>query len=320
MIDEELKNILVCPGCSESLSFGKDEFACDKCHRGYPIVDDIPVLINEDESVFKIKDFCNKSSTTIELNAFNKGLLRKIWSKITPELTLNIYSKKNFKKFENEALNSTARPVILVIGGGVLGSGMAEIIKNNKLLLIETDVSFGPRTQIICDAHSMPFADCSLDGVVAQAVLEHVADPYKCVNEIYRVLKPKGLVYSEIPFMQQVHMGRYDFTRLTDLGQRRLFRRFEEIERGIAQGPASALAWSFRYFFMSFTDSPLIKKILSAFSIFAFFWIKYLDHYIVKNNSSNDAAGGFYFLGRKSDKTLSDTEVISLYKNSRHKG
>jgi hypothetical protein len=112
-------------------------------------------------------------------------------------------------------------------------------------------------------------------------------------------------------------MGRYDFTRFTDLGQRRLYRRFEEIERGIAQGPASALAWSFRYFFMSFTDFPFIKKILSAFSIFAFFWIKYFDHYVVKNISSNDAAGGFYFLGRKSDKTLSDTEMISLYKTGR---
>jgi len=314
MISEGLKNILACPSCSGSLSFGKDEFTCNKCRRIYPIVDGIPVLINEDESIFKIQDFWNRSCTTIEADTFKRGPLRKIWRKITPEPTLNICNKNSFKKFESEALKSSAEPLILVIGGSILGSGMAEIVKNNKLILIETDVSFGPRTQIICDAHSLPFADRSLDGVMAQAVLEHVADPYKCVNEIYRVLKPKGLVYSSIPFMQQVHMGRYDFTRFTDLGHRRLFRRFEEIERGIEVGPASALVWSIRYFLMSFTDSAIIKKILSAFSIFTLFWVKYLDIYLVKNNSSNDAAGAFYFLGKKSDKILSDAEIVSLYK------
>ncbi|MDD5072400.1 MAG: methyltransferase domain-containing protein [Candidatus Omnitrophica bacterium] len=314
MLNEELRDKLACPGCLGDLSFGEGDFTCNKCHRKYPVVDGIPVLINEDKSLFRIKDFLGRSSTTIELSGFNKGFLRKIWSRVTPELTLNIYSKRNFKKFIKEACNSAARPAILVIGGGVLGSGLAEIAKNDKIMLIESDVSFGPRTQIICDAHNLPFADSSLDGIIAQAVLEHVTDPHRCVSEIYRILRPKGLVYSEVPFMQQVHMGRYDFTRFTDLGHRRLFRNFEEIKRGVAGGPASALAWSLRYFFMSFTDSPFIKKILSTLSIFAFFWIKYLDFYLVKKASSGDAAGGFYFLGRKSDKTVTDAEIISLYK------
>lgn len=314
MINEGLKNILACPGCSGNLSFAETEITCGKCHKRYPIVDGIPVLINEDESVFKIGDFRNRSSTTLGFDTLNRGCLRKIWSNIAPGLTLNMRSKKNLKKFENETLDFSAKPVILVIGGGILGSGMAELIKNNRITLIETDVSFGPRTQLICDAHSIPFADSSFDGVVAQAVLEHVADPYKCVSEIYRVLKLGGLIYSETSFIQQVHMGRYDFTRFTDLGHRRLFRKFKEIDRGIVVGPASALAWSIRYFLISFTDSRVIKKMLDLFSIFTVFWIKYFDIFIVKNASSNDAAGGFYFLGKKSDSTLSDKEIISLYK------
>ena len=92
---------------------------------------------------------------------------------------------------------------------------MDPVVNNPAIELVETDVSFGPRTALICDAHNIPFAEGSFDGVVAQAVLEHVLDPYSCVAEIYRVLKPAGLVYVETPFMQQVHMGRYDFTRFT---------------------------------------------------------------------------------------------------------
>ena len=55
------------------------------------------------------------------------------------------------------------------------------------------------------------------------------------------VYKDDGLVYADTPFMQQVHMGRYDFTRFTYLGHRRLFRKFEEIDSGAVSGPAMAL-------------------------------------------------------------------------------
>ena len=54
------------------------------------------------------------------------------------------------------------------------------------------------------------------------------------MKEIYRVLKSDGIVYIETPFMQQVHGGKYDFTRFTYLGHRRLFARFQEIESGIS--------------------------------------------------------------------------------------
>ena len=90
---------------------------------------------------------------------------------------------------------------------------------------------------VICDAHDLPFKEKSFDAIICQAVLEHVADPYRCVEEMFRVLKPKKFIYVETPFMQQVHMAPYDFTRFTYLGHRRLFRRFKEIDSGIACGP-----------------------------------------------------------------------------------
>ncbi len=84
--------------------------------------------------------------------------------------------------------------------------------------------------------------DESFDGVICQAVLEHVLDPYRCVEEIHRVLRPNGLVYAETPFMQQVHGGTHDFTRFTHLGHRRLFRKFAEVDSGVVCGPGMALA------------------------------------------------------------------------------
>ena len=120
-----------------------------------------------------------------------------------------------------------------------------------SIRVVESDVELGPRPAVLFDAHDIPFEDGSFDGVIAQAVLEHVADPYRCVAEIHRVLKPGGVVYAETPFMQQVHEGAYDFTRFTHLGHRRLFRDFSEVASGVACGPGMALAWSWQYFLMS---------------------------------------------------------------------
>ena len=119
------------------------------------------------------------------------------------------------------------------------------------------DVSFAPKTKLIADGHDIPFEDNTFDCVIIQAVLEHVLDPVRCVDEIHRVLKMTGIVYSETPFIQQVHMQQYDFTRFTYLGHRRLFRKFIEIEHEPLMGPGTALAWSYTHFLRSFGKSKL---------------------------------------------------------------
>ena len=84
---------------------------------------------------------------------------------------------------------------------------MDQLLNNENIKFIHTDVSLTTHSQIICDAHDLPFSDETFDGVIVQAVLEHVVDPYRCVEEIHRVLNEEGIVYAETPFMQQVHGG-----------------------------------------------------------------------------------------------------------------
>ena len=144
---------------------------------------------------------------------------------------------------------------MLVVGGSVAGEGFEQLLDDPALELVETDVALGPRTSLVCDAHDLPFADGTFDAVVCQAVLEHVADPPRVVTELRRVLRPGGLAYSEIPFMQQVHEGAHDFTRYTLTGHRRLFRDFAELGSGAVAGPGMALGWSVRAFGLGLVGS-----------------------------------------------------------------
>lgn len=229
-----------------------------------------------------------------------------------PSLSKNMAAKGNYRAFRQELLRAAPHPLILNIGGGEGGVGEAEL-SDPPLETVVSDIAIGETTHVAADAHPLPFANATFDGIIAQAVLEHVLDPWACVEEMHRVLKPRGIIYTETPFMQQVHMGRYDYTRFTELGHRRLFRRFEQISAGPAVGPGSALAWSLAYFLMSFAPNRKARKLLSAAGRLMFFWVRWFDH-VLTTDASHDAAGGFYFLGRRSDDVLDDRDLIAEYR------
>ena len=240
--------------------------------------------------------------------------VRKRLSRLLPDISRNIKAEQNYRHFIDSLLRHVEHPIVLVLGGSVLGAGLQAIIQHSAVTFVETDIIFGPRTEMICDAHAIPFENQSFDGVIIQAVLEHVIDPYWCVEEIYRVLRQNGIVYAETPFMQQVHMGKFDFTRFTHLGHRRLFRRFEEIESGAVCGPGMALAWSCTYFLLSFVTSQSAQSAIRAFTRITLFWLKYFDYFLIERPGTLDSASGYYFLGAKSDRVLTDQELVHLYK------
>jgi SAM-dependent methyltransferase len=55
---------------------------------------------------------------------------------------------------------------------------------------------FGERVRFLCgDGSRMPFEDGCFDAVVFNQIYEHVVDPDAVLGEIYRVLRPGGVVY-----------------------------------------------------------------------------------------------------------------------------
>ncbi len=308
ILKEEIFKELRCPKCLGQLSAVENLLSCQNtnCLKKYPIVNEIPILINEESSIFLIQDFLDYKETTLSLR---KSKFESIARKIIPSISNNIKAKVNYKKLLSLLLEQPHQPKVLILGGSILGEGIEQFVVEPRINLIESDVSYGPRTQLIFDAHNIPFPDEFFECVIIQAVLEHVVDPQRCVSEIHRVLKKHGLVYAETPFMQQVHMGKYDFQRFTHLGHRRLFRDFDEIESGAVCGPGMALAWAYSYFIFSFFTSKRLRKLLGLFTRFtAFFW-KYFDYLLINKPGSQDAASGYYFMGKKSASRLDDRDV-----------
>lgn len=305
-LNQNIIESLACPRCKNALS----EFECKNCQLNFPVINDTPILINDENSLFSVSDFTESRDTTYKSASNWKRALKKF----IPSINLNFRTKENLQKFFAEL--KTAKPKVLIIGGAVAGEGFDFDKIPNEIVLVETDVAFGERTNLICDAHDLPFIDESFDGVIIQAVLEHILDPNRCVAEIYRVLKDDGLVYAETPFMQQVHAGRYDFTRFTHLGHRYLFRQFAELSSGAVCGTGMALAWSYCYFLQSFFTNQTLGQIAFAFGAITGFWLKYFDYFLIDKPSAFDSASGYYFFGQKSSEMFAGQRLIADYRGT----
>lgn len=244
-----------------------------------------------------------------------KKMLKSIVAFITPTRSLNIVSSRNIAHLGALVTSNHDRPKILVVGGRIVGQGMKHLLESPSFSTFETDLQFGPRTQVLCDAHLLPFPEGTFDAVVIQAVLEHVVEPGICVQEIWRILGTNGLVYAETPFLQQVHGSPFDFQRFTYLGHRRLFRHFEEIETGPVAGPGTVLTWAWEFFVTSFSDRPTIRAVLRRIALMTGGWAKHFDRVLLAKEGAWESASAYYFLGRKSEHVLKHDDLLKSFRN-----
>jgi len=193
-----------------------------------------------------------------------------------------------------ESLPRNEPLVGVVVGGGTVGPGVSRFLADDNVRLFSFDVYDSEHLTFIADGHDIPLADGVADFVWIQAVLEHVVDPWTVAAECQRVLRPGGIVYAETPFMQQVHEGRYDFTRFTTLGHRMLFPACDTIKLGSLDGPGVTLIWALRYFF----GGLLRGRNAGRFVGLIFSWLKLFD-YVIPEAHRQMGASSSYFMGSR---------------------
>lgn len=116
---------------------------------------------------------------------------------------------------------------------------------------VELEYSIYKNTDVVCDAHHLPFREQVFQAVVAFNVFEHLYDPPTAAKEIFRVLKPGGKVVIHTAFMQPLHEEPVHYYNTTKYGLLKWFADFD-IE-------ACQVSWNFN---PAFTISWLAHDIL----------------------------------------------------------
>lgn len=308
MVDQHL---FICPRCAAPVRPGAGGWrctgaACRYAEEPFPLVAGIPALVDFDHSVLDADRLrAVEGAPELHRTRYQRALSR---IRHPTNTTARSNVARMLQLLRDDGAAAGRRPRILVIGGGTVGAGLEDLYTDATIELISFDIYASSGVQFVADGHAIPLADGSVDGVVIQAVLEHVLEPPVVAKEIHRVLRSAGIVYADTPFLQQVHEGPYDFTRFTDSGHRYLFRGFARIDSGAIAGAGTVLRWSLDQFVRALTRSALLGRLTAL----CFFWLSYADR-VLDPKYSLDGASSVFFLGRKADAPISEAEILDYY-------
>ncbi len=273
--------ILICPKCKrQKLDFHDDHIRCEYCKTSYQCTEE--------------KYFFARSSGDDVTDPFDR--LKHIFKKYHQlyafliYLISPVYSNRHLKKFIKKHI--TANTLAINLGSG--NSNLSEEI-------INIDLFPYPNVDMTCDIHRLPFRSSSLDIIINLAVLEHLPDPDLVVEEIYRVLKSGGLVYTFFPFIQGFHASPHDYSRRTEAGLAHLFRKFDIVETAVGGGPTSGFLWIFQEWLallLSFGIRPL-HLFLNICLMLITFPLKFLDILLARYPLAKNISSGFIIVAKK---------------------
>jgi SAM-dependent methyltransferase len=121
--------------------------------------------------------------------------------------------------------------ICLDLGGEKIGTRSKfkpNLVPGDLWYYLNIDFAVGP--DLIADAHSLPFVCDLFDCVVCCEVLEHLQDPLLCSREIFRVLKPDGVLLISAPFMFPIHADPFDYYRFTPQGLVKMLNDYSNLE------------------------------------------------------------------------------------------
>ena len=184
---------------------------------------------------------CDNSYTLNETNqliAVAEFIPHENWEKVTTSFNL---FKDNPKPIKMDKLGgpriSELRKIYDIEDIAInLGSGQDDY---DGFLNIDLG-SYDP-VDIVADLKNIPMTDNSVDLVASNSVLEHIYDFQEVIEEVFRILKPKGYFYLCVPSSCLRH-HEHDYHRWTTAGLLKLMEnKFEIIDNGAARGVGYAL-------------------------------------------------------------------------------
>jgi SAM-dependent methyltransferase len=148
-------------------------------------------------------------------------------------------------------LEAELAPILSYLQGSILNAGcgnrdISGFLKEHGVKEVEnSDIQSTIPGAIICDISVIPKPDKSYNGILCNAVLEHVAAPEIVMQEFFRLLKDDGYLVISVPFLQPYHPTPTDFRRYTKEGISQLAERtgFRIVEIRAVHSWAQTIGW-----------------------------------------------------------------------------
>jgi SAM-dependent methyltransferase len=210
-----------------------------------------------------------------------------------------IYTRHNQSSNVRRAISHVTETLQPGDWGLNLGSADTELSPR----ILNLDIVASPNVDVVATATRLPFRTSSLGCVVSQEVFEHLRDPLRAAREVFRVLRPGGLFYFQVPFIIGFHSGPHDYWRFTHRGVRQLLGKagFEVAEVGAAVGAGTSM-YRISVELAALLAGTVHRRLyfpakgLSAVMLAPLRW---LDYITTNRREINRIAAGFFAIARK---------------------
>lgn len=276
----DIKKILVCPIDKKNLIFKKKYLLNPRLKIKYKILNN--------------QIFFNKNKSTISDDVKQKNYFKNKLGEIY-YILLKFFGPTfpyDFKKIIKNNFNLSNQIILN------LGSGNSKI--HDKII----NIDFEPYSNVdlVCDCTNLPFKKNSVDGIISRSFIEHINNPFKMSDEIFRCLKTNGKTIHSVPFLYPVHASPNDYSRFTVEGFKTLiFKKFKFIDSKILTGPFTLINLILIEIFSTIFSifNLKLKKYFYIFFMMIFFPIKYLDYFFIKKNIFENIATSIYIKFKK---------------------
>jgi len=289
----KLMRVLRCPVCARSPLGAADGWRCDGCGTAYRTHHDTPVLLRPDSPFHQYVGTLSEGGVDRVTTALRRMKLipaERVWSRAARDTIRRLVSEANPDGDDRVVVN--------------MGAAIEKVFQTTYAPyhdILRVGLPHDGRVDAIGDAMDYPLTDGCVDLLVSSSVLEHIPDPELAIREVFRVLKPGGRVYAEVPFMRAFHMAPVDYQRYTWSGIARVFERqgFVTETQGVSSGPATAAALLVKDGLTALTPGRLPSRAVRLVGGWVTQPIKYLDVLLNDSRCARFMACNYFYVGRR---------------------
>lgn len=149
-----------------------------------------------------------------------------------------------------------------------------------------------------CNAENIPVENCSFNTAILCEVIEHLENVENVLYEIYRVLKPSGILLLSTPFLYPIHADPFDFQRWTNKKiVKSLVKVGFEVVKINSMGGIACVIYDLILFSLKKFRIPLFSYVAISFLNFLMPLVKLIDKLSIR--TSDYITGGYFVIAKK---------------------